>query len=57
MDPVGLDRLLANLPKNKDSNLLVGYETSDDGGVYRLTDDLAIIMTADFITPPVNDPY
>jgi len=37
--------------------LLVGYETSDDAGVYRLTDDLAIIMTADFITPPVNDPY
>jgi selenide,water dikinase len=49
--------LLANLPKNIDPNLLVGYETSDDGGVYRLTDDLAIIMTADFITPPVNDPY
>ena len=35
----------------------MGYETSDDGGVYRLTDDLAIIMTADFITPPVDDPY
>jgi len=49
--------LLANLPKNTDPNLLVGYETSDDAGVYRLTDDLAIIMTADFITPPVNDPY
>jgi selenide,water dikinase len=48
---------LANLPKNKDPNLLVGYETSDDAGVYRLTDDLAIIMTADYITPPVNDPY
>jgi selenide, water dikinase len=49
--------LLANLPKNKDPNLLVGYETSDDAGVYRLTEDLAIIMTADYITPPVNDPY
>jgi len=48
---------LANLPKNIDPNLLVGYETSDDAGVYRLTDDLAIIMTADYITPPVNDPY
>lgn len=35
----------------------MGYETSDDAGVYRLTDDLAIIMTADYITPPVNDPY
>ena len=35
----------------------MGYETCDDAGVYRLTDDLAIIMTADYITPPVNDPY
>ncbi len=40
-----------------DDNLLVGYNTSDDAGVYRLTDDLAIVTTADFITPPVNDPY
>jgi selenide,water dikinase len=37
--------------------LLVGYKTSDDAGVYRLTEDLAIVTTADFITPPVNDPY
>jgi selenide, water dikinase len=37
--------------------LLAGYETSDDAGVYRLTDDLAVIMTVDYITPPVNDPY
>ncbi len=35
----------------------MGYETSDDAGIYRLTDDLAVIMTADYITPPVNDPY
>jgi selenide, water dikinase len=48
---------LAGLPKHKDPNLLVGYETSDDAGIYRLTDDLAVIMTADYITPPVNDPY
>ncbi len=40
-----------------DPNLLVGYQTNDDAGVYRLTDDLAIVVTADFITPPVNDPY
>jgi selenide, water dikinase len=48
---------LAGLPKHNDPNLLVGYETSDDAGVYRLSDDLAVIMTADYITPPVNDPY
>lgn len=35
----------------------MGYNTSDDAGVYRLSDDLAIVMTADFITPPVNDAY
>jgi len=49
--------LLAKLPKHTDPNLLVGYETSDDAGVYRLTDDIAVVMTADYITPPVNDPY
>jgi len=48
---------LAKLPKHTDPNLLVGYETSDDAGVYRLTDDIAVVMTADYITPPVNDPY
>jgi len=37
--------------------LLVGYDTSDDAGVYRLTPDIAIVTTADFITPPVNDPF
>lgn len=35
----------------------MGYQTNDDAGVYRLTDDLAIVTTADFITPPVNDAY
>jgi selenide,water dikinase len=45
------------LPKNEDPNLLAGFETSDDAGIYRLTDEIALITTADFITPPVNDPY
>ena len=34
----------------------MGYETQDDAGIYRLNDEIAIITTADFITPPVNDP-
>ncbi len=38
-------------------HLLVGRETSDDAGVYRLTDELALVQTLDFITPLVNDPY
>ena len=35
----------------------MGYETQDDAGIYRLNDDIAIITTADFITPPVDDPF
>lgn len=49
--------MLAGLPRNQDPNLLVGYDTSDDAGIYRLTDDMALITTADFITPPVDDPH
>jgi selenide, water dikinase len=49
--------LLAGLPKQGDPNLLVGYETSDDAGVYRLRDDLAIVQTVDFFTPIVDDPF
>ena len=36
---------------------MVGFETKDDAGVYRITEDIAVVATADFITPPVNDPY
>ena len=35
----------------------MGYNTSDDAGIYRLSDELALVTTADFITPPVNDAY
>ncbi|MBN2428654.1 MAG: selenide, water dikinase SelD [Deltaproteobacteria bacterium] len=49
--------MLAGLHQADDPNLLMGYKTNDDAGVYRLSDDLAIVVTADFITPPVNDPY
>jgi selenide,water dikinase len=41
----------------RDENLLVGLETGDDAAVYRLSDDVAMINTVDFITPPVDDPY
>jgi selenide,water dikinase len=49
--------LLDSLPPQHDPNLLVGMETSDDAGVYRLTDETALVQTADFITPPVDDPF
>ena len=35
----------------------MGTETSDDAGVYRISDDTALVLTADFITPPVDDPF
>jgi len=40
-----------------DPSLLVGLETSDDAGVYKLTDDIALVQTVDFFTPVVDDPY
>jgi selenide, water dikinase len=52
-----LSDLLDSLPPQHDPNLLVGMETSDDAGVYRMGPDLALIFTADFITPPVDDPH
>jgi selenide,water dikinase len=45
------------LPKPTDPNLLVGTETHDDAGVYRLTDDIALVQTLDFFPPVVNDPH
>jgi selenide,water dikinase len=48
---------LQGLKPPDDPNLLVGFETADDAAVYRLTDEIAMISTVDFITPPVDDPY
>lgn len=45
------------LPLEKHPKLLVGTETSDDAGVYQLSEDLALVQTVDFITPIVDDPY
>jgi selenide,water dikinase len=40
-----------------DGNVIVGLERADDAGVYRISDDLALIQTVDFFTPVVDDPY
>ena len=49
---------MSGLPKQpSDKNLIVGFDTADDAGVYRLRDDLAIVQTLDFFTPIVDDPY
>jgi selenide, water dikinase len=49
--------IVAGLPRTVDPRVLVATDTADDAGVVRLTDDLAIVQTADFFTPIVDDPY
>ncbi len=48
---------MADLPVPTDQNVLVGMGTADDAGVYKISDDLALIQTVDFFTPIVDDPY
>ena len=40
-----------------DENVIIGLERADDAGVYKISDDLALIQTVDFFTPIVDDPY
>src|SRR5947209_8024435 len=49
--------LLGDLPRVTDPNVIVGSSTADDAAVYRLTDDTALVLTTDFFTPVVDDPY
>lgn len=49
--------LLKRLPVITDPNVIVGHSTSDDAAVYRLSDDLALVLTTDFFTPIVDRPY
>jgi selenide,water dikinase len=49
--------VLGSLPLPIDPNVLVGFATSDDAAIYRLTDDLALALTVDVFTPVVDDPY
>ena len=55
--PDYLFSLLAGLPPIVDPNVIVGHATADDAAVYRLSDDLALILTTDFFTPIVDRPY
>src|SRR3990170_8045639 len=57
MGPGDLSRALAALPSRHDARLLVGRETFDDAGVFRVSDDLALVQTVDFFAPIVDDPY
>src|SRR5262249_62184200 len=55
--PKVLDQVLARIPRVANPNLLVGFDTADDAGVYRLSPDLALVQTVDFFTPIVDDPH
>lgn len=57
MGPGALSDILGDLPKKEDPSLLVGFDTADDACVYRISDQLAMIQTADFFPPMVDDPY
>jgi selenide,water dikinase len=48
---------LSELKIPRDSNVIVGIETADDAGVFRLSNDLALVQTVDFFTPIVDDPF
>ena len=52
-----LGHLLSRLKAPTDPDLLVGFDTSDDAGVYRVREDLALVQTVDVITPVCDDPY
>ena len=52
-----LTHVLRHVLPVDDPNALVGHTTGDDAAVYRLSDDRALVVTADFFTPIVDDPY
>src|SRR6478609_776911 len=56
--PAGsLRQVLSGLPTQADPNLLVGFETSADAGIYRIGPGTALVQTVDFFTPLVDDPF
>jgi selenium donor protein len=57
MGPADLSEALAPLARKSDPRILVGHETFDDAGVFRVSDDVAIVQTVDFFAPIVDDPY
>jgi selenide, water dikinase len=52
-----LDTVLGKLARQHDPNVLVGFDTADDAGVYKISASQALVQTVDFFTPIVDDPY
>src|SRR5213593_1629785 len=57
LPPAAVHELVGRLPVSERDDVLVGFGTADDAGVYRLRDDLALVQTVDFFTPIVDDPF
>lgn len=55
--PSTLEEILKHLPVPVDPDILVNIDTQDDAGVYRISDDLALVFTTDFFPPVCSDPY
>lgn len=55
--PGDLAQVLSKLPRQENENVIVGFDTADDAGVFRLTDDVALVQTLDFFTPVSDDPF
>jgi selenide, water dikinase len=55
--PSDLAQVLSRLPAQSRENVIVGFDTADDAGVFRLTDDTALVQTVDFFTPVSDDPF
>lgn len=54
--PGDLAQVLSKLPAQNNKNVIVGFETADDAGVFRLDDERALVQTVDFFTPVADDP-
>ena len=52
-----LTQVLRHIPRESNEHLIVGLDTSDDGAVYKISEELALVQTLDFFTPVVDDPY
>jgi selenide,water dikinase len=57
ISPKQLEEILKYLPLPDDPNILVDIDTHDDAGVYRVNDELALVLTTDFFPPVCSDPY
>jgi selenide,water dikinase len=57
LNPATLDAVLRKLPRQTDPNVLVGFDTNDDAGIYLIGEGLALVQTVDFFTPIVDDPF